>query len=388
MNQKPFNQRLFDIIATKEYMTIMYVMMFVILKNFIYQGMASGGTGANWCYFLIHFYMSVTNLLFFLMAASEVRITILIKRNSIAHNGNPNWAANGHPNGYPNAVPNGHPNPAVNGPPPVVDNGPHNRMAVVPINNPANGEARVPGANPSSEAGPTWLLILSIFIGFFWYALFCFLQNTKSETRKPDNATLKKNLLITCAGSSLQWLLYILLPVFIDGRSGPDFWIPFLIMLYYQMFCYSIYFQTRAYLFEVEWLPYFSPITWLFLIGAYISMICGTNSNQPNGNAQGPRINQNPAGMDHERGLINPPADFQMVQNGNPPTHPQDNPLENPNRSHHGNDYNQIPDDPEKNPRKSPKTNNFIDDNNPDRDPEGTPIDTNSNVFHPKDEEE
>eukprot|EP00344_Euplotes_crassus_P000147 CAMPEP_0197009492 /NCGR_PEP_ID=MMETSP1380-20130617/50377_1 /TAXON_ID=5936 /ORGANISM="Euplotes crassus, Strain CT5" /LENGTH=121 /DNA_ID=CAMNT_0042430791 /DNA_START=452 /DNA_END=817 /DNA_ORIENTATION=+ len=121
-------------------------------------------------------------------------------------------------------------------------------------------------------------------------------------------------------------------------------------------------------------------------------MICGTNSNQPNGNAQGPWINQNPAGMDHEIRPINPPADFQMVPNGNPPAnppaHPQDNPHENPNRSHHGKDYNQIPDDPGKNPIRSPKTNNFISDNNPNRDPEGTPIETNSNVFHPKDEEE
>ncbi|CAI2359855.1 unnamed protein product [Moneuplotes crassus] len=374
-NPKSITQKLTEIIETKEYLVTMYVCTFVWLIYLLGVRMTDDGIGAYFCYFFFNLYLAVTNLIFFLTAASEVTITTLIKKDPVVSlNGNPNFAGNGHPNvfnngsqnpvnnGHPNPVNNVNPNPAAKGKPPIVVNGADNHVAVVPMNNHGSEEEKDPEPKPSTEENPTWLLILSIFIGYFWYALFCLLQKTKENTRKPDRATMRKHILLVCGISSLQWLLCLILPVVTFKGSAAGFWLSFLWMIYLQGFCYTVYFQTRAYLFEVKWVPYFSPVTWLFMIGGYTSMICGTNKHNPNTQEKPVNLSGAPLNQNEMYGNQYPP--HPVDANGNLIIHPRANTLADLNDQRQANGPEQL-DDPEQDPHQHPGVNK-------------------ENIFHPK----
>ncbi|CAI2382023.1 unnamed protein product [Moneuplotes crassus] len=73
-------------------------------------------------------------------------------------------------------------------------------------------------------------------------------------------------LRVLCSFCICQLGLGIALPIVYDQQMNAGFWVGLMFITYLELFCYSVYLQTRYYLFKVHWLPYVHPLTWIFYV--------------------------------------------------------------------------------------------------------------------------
>ncbi|CAI2360420.1 unnamed protein product [Moneuplotes crassus] len=222
-----YAEKVYNIVNGKSFMNVLYLTSFmVVFATILYRMFGALDITAFFLYFLINWYLTTTTLIFYLLLSSEIKICI------------------------------------------ELDTGPCLILIAM------------------------FLLPFSLCFGFFWLAIFVLLRGSKEEIQQenndPERVLIIQVQFVLC--SVMYWGLFLVTPIGFDREKDKGFWIAMALMMYFGLYCYSVYVQTRVYLYEIEWMPYLHPLTWLFLIGiviwlpfflviSYLLKICRTNEH-------------------------------------------------------------------------------------------------------------
>ncbi|CAI2369055.1 unnamed protein product [Moneuplotes crassus] len=62
------------------------------------------------------------------------------------------------------------------------------------------------------------------------------------------------------------WTLFIVLPIIYDEQQDLGFVIGFTVMIYFEMYCFLVYYQTRTHPVKMQCLPYLHPMTLIIVV--------------------------------------------------------------------------------------------------------------------------
>ncbi|CAI2364303.1 unnamed protein product [Moneuplotes crassus] len=203
-------EKLHKTVNSKQYMYTLYLLSFGIIYGILVWRMIVGGTYAFYCY-LFHFYHSTLTLGYFVTSASTLRFSRFKEAYFKLYIGTLLC------------------------------------FIICPILIP--------------------LLLLSCLLCILCCQWVEILDRSKEELRRMlSNPERRKNHFVEVfVYSVVSVIVFSLVPLLCDEQNDQWFWIGYIALMYLYAFCFSVFYQTRGYLFEVEWLPYLHPITWVLL---------------------------------------------------------------------------------------------------------------------------